>query len=742
MAAKIDPKKDTTIQPRQVERERTQFRALLLQNPNFFGNLKDSPFKAVKSILSNTTYEELKCVGFQPQINRLEAVVWVKQPTGYNGDICTSGSPEYVRFWLSFDDGATWLDQGMESFTAYDIPGDRPLEYAVSLAITPRRRFCFRENLPLLRAILSWNEPPTDPNTPPVWGNVIDTRIQIDPHVLIDFPDFLHELEVKIPPEIEKAIDVSQTLQLKVPQALNAAQLQAAYAKTDVPAHRFLHPEIQKHINHPELAASLKLIQPQGPLSGITVDIAKAIDLFFATNGDTSFEELTCVGLDPNSTTPDALVGTVRIKRPNGYLGGLCDAGSIEYVAFWMEWGDGVWQWAGTAQVRVHDITHIPREGLSYAVYQPVNLEEHRRPCLQGPVTPRVRAILSWNEAPPAGNPDFVPRWGNRLETRVHVYPGIPATVGDYTPYIQNLCGIAVCNIDQTTGFAPGERPFGGSVAIYGHIPGAPNVLTPAAQRPRYRVSVVQPPGGTTPEYLTNGFGLTVDEQIGAGLPTSTNITQNAGDGNYYVYQEAPPVPGLGWRTVSPSRLLAVWNSGGKTGLWEIKIEAQDPVTLATYVAGTVVCTADGSTRQNVIVDLDQAAPVTTLNITGYQRGGSGPVLTDILNCGTFQVGDLLHGSYSVADEHFGSLSLTAEPIPGGGTGRFTVDGIATNGRSYPAIPTTGQAGTWTFNTAGLDPCGYTIQLSTSDRTIVSCVGGWENNSAFVGFCLVAAPKK
>jgi hypothetical protein len=742
MAAKIDPKKDATIQPRQVERERTQFRALLLQNPNFFGNLKDSPFKAVASIASNTTYEELKCVGFQPQINRLEAVVWVKQPTGYSGDICTPGSPEYVRFWLSFDDGATWLDQGMESFTAYDISGDRPLEYAVSLAITPRRRFCFRENLPLVRAILSWNEPPTDPNTPPVWGNVIDTRIQIDPHVLIDFPDFLHELEVKIPPEIEKAIDVSQTLQLKVPQALNAAQLQAAYAKTDVPAHRFLHPEIQKHINHPELAASLKLIQPQGPLSGITVDIAKAIDLFFATNGDTSFEELTCVGLDPNSTTPDALAGTVRIKRPNGYLGGLCDAGSIEYVAFWMDWGDGVWQWAGTAQVRVHDITHIPREGLSYAVYQPVNLEEHRRPCLQGPVTPRVRAILSWNEAPPAGNPDFVPRWGNRLETRVHVYPGIPAAVGDYTPYIQNLCGIAVCNIDQATGFAPGERPFGESVAIFGHIPGAPNVLTPAAQRPRYRVSVVQPPGGTTPEYLTNGFGLTVDEQIGAGLPASTNITQNAGDGNYYVYQEAPPVPGLGWRTVSPSRLLAVWNSGGKTGLWEIRIEAQDPVTLATYVAGTVVCTADGSTRQNVIVDLDQAAPVTTLNITGYQRGGTGPVRTDILNCGTFQVGDLLHGSYSVTDEHFGSLSLTAEPIPGGGSDRFTVDGIVTNGRSYPAVPTTGQAGAWTFNTADLDPCGYTIQLSTSDRTIRSCGGGWDNNSAFVGFCLVAVPKK
>jgi len=743
MVFKSEPKKEEPRQPRPVEQERILFRSLILQNPNFFGNLKGSAFKAVKSIASNTTYEELKCVGFQPQLNRLEAVVWVKQAAGYSGGICTAGSPEYVRFWLSFDDGATWQDQGMESFTAYDIPGDQPLEYAVSLAITPRRRLCFRENLPLVRAILSWSAPPTDPLTPPVWGNVLDTRIQIEPLHFIDFPDLLHDFEVKLPVGIEKVIDLSQPLALKKPLALSAAQLQTAYSGKDVPAHRFLYHEIRQHITHPELAASLT--QPQSLLPELNLNFAKIFESLFATNGDTSYEELSCIGLDPNSTTPDALIGTIRIKRPAGYLGSLCDAGSIEYVGFWIDC-DGVWQWVGTAQVRVHDISRLPAEGLSYAVYQPVNLEEHRRPCTQGPVTARVRAILSWNQAPPPANPEYVPRWGNRLETRIHIYPGVPAVTGDYTPYMQNLCGIALCNIDQTTGFAPGQRPFGGSVLIFGHIPGAPNVLTPEAQRPRYRVSVRPVVGGLPvdpPQYLNDGFGLTVDEQIGAALPTSTNITQSAGAGDYYVYQDAPPVAGAGWRTVSPSRLLAVWNSGGKTGLWEIKIEAQDPVTLTTYVAGTVVCTADGTHRQNVVVDLDQAAPVASLGITGYQRGGTGPVLTDILNCGTFQVGDLLHGSYSVTDEHFHSLSLTAEPTPDGAPGRFTIDGLATAVRSYPAIPTTGKTdGKWTFNTAGLDPCGYTIQLSASDRTIVSCSGGWTDNNNFIGFCLVAAAKK
>jgi hypothetical protein len=115
-------------------------------------------------------------------------------------------------------------------------------------------------------------------------------------------------------------------------------------------------------------------------------------------------------------------------------------------------------------------------------------------------------------------------------------------------------------------------------------------------------------------------------------------------------------------------------------------------------------------------------------------------VLTDILNCGTFKVGDLLHGSYSVSDEHFNSLALTGEPTPDGAGSRFTIDGLATNSRSFPSIPTTGQSGVWTFDTSSLEPCGYTIQLSTSDRTIQSCGGGWQNNGEFVGFCLVNPP--
>ena len=719
------------------EAERKNFRQLIIGNPNYFGNLKTSPFKPIKSIISNTTYEELKCVGFNPQLSKLEAVVWVKQAGGYGGDVCTLGTPEYVRFWLSYDNGATWLDQGLESFTAYDIPVDHPLEYAVSRSIDPTKLFCFTENLPLVRAILSWNDPPTDPFTPPVWGNIVDARIQIEPWFWIFFPDLIKEAKLKIDPKVAALIDSKEPLKLKPPKALSVAELKAAYAHKSVPDHRLLHGALLEYIAHPELTAQLKEPGSKGLLADLGIDWAKVIEALLATDGDTNFEELTCVGFDPNGTTPDALVGILQIKRPSGYLGDLCEAGSNEYVGFWVDWGDGIWHWAGTAQVNVHDINGIPPGGLSYAVYQPVNFDARRKPCTEGPVIARVRAILSWNTPPT--NPDYVPSWGNRIETHIHLYPGTATAVGDYTPYIQSLCDTAICNIDRTTGFAPGERPFGGTILIRGQIPGAPNVLTPAANRPQYKITVQQLPGGS-PQALNDTFYVTVDEQIGSSLPTSTsNVPQSVGAGDYYTYLEAPPVPGVGWRTVTPARLLGVWNTAGKTGRWLIQIEARDPVTSAHYAAGQIVCLPSGAHISDVIVDLDEAAPVTSLHITGYQAGGVGPVLTDILDCGTFHVGDVLHGSYSVSDEHFGSLSLTGEPIAGGGPGLFTIDGIATNSRSYPSIPTTGQSGTWTFNTAGLEPCGYTIQLSTSDRTIVSCGGGWENNSQFVGFCLVAA---
>ena len=204
--------------------ERGGFKALMLANPNYFGNLLESPFKPVLPICCNTHYEELGCVGFHPQQNHLEAVVYVYQPSGYGSDICGAGTPEYVRFYLSFDKGSIWQDQGMTSFQAFNVPqgteGGKRLEFAASLAVNPLRRFCIFDPLIQVRAILSWNDPPpaNQPGWKPVWGNVREATIQIEPRRFFFPPELFEVAKIKLPPLLEQMFDPEIPIPTKQPQ--------------------------------------------------------------------------------------------------------------------------------------------------------------------------------------------------------------------------------------------------------------------------------------------------------------------------------------------------------------------------------------------------------------------------------------------------------------------------------------------------------------------------------------------
>lgn len=732
-----------TDQP--IPPERVQFRSLLLANPNHFGNVANSNLKAILPKAGDVAYEELKCVGYNPDLNQLKAAVWIKQSSGFLGELCSAGSIEYIRFFMSFDGGASWQDQGLTSFQTFDIPGTKPLEYAATLTPPAHRTWCTREMLPRLRAILSWNLPPPAgmPNFVPVWGNVLEAHIQIRPLRFFTVSDLLAEAQLKLPDALQALIDPAQQISALPPAALGVSQLAVLYKPEEVPAHRVLFAHAYAHIARPEASEAFAAFGSPGPFAGLNLaanvagNVAGNVgaDIFAIVGGegkgDTSFEQLDCIGLDPNGT--ENLVGTLTIKRPVGYSGGPCTAGSQEYVAFWVDWQDGGgFHWVGTAQVGVHDFHSIPPDGLRYAVAQPVNLSPHRKPCGEGPVTARVRAILSWAVPPAPSNPNATPHWGNRQDTLVLIPPGQRAVTGDYTPYIESICSVDACTIDPTTGFAPGDRPFGGTVSIFGIIPGAPSVTTPLANRPKYRVTV-QPVLGGAPQHVTDPFGITLHQQVLPGLPQDIPFSQTVDGDDYFTYQVAPNVPGVGWRDVVPSGLLAQWNTAGKTGRWRISIEAKDPVTNTAYPAGGTVC-PDGTVRSAVIIDLDNAAPLTGLHITGVSHGG-GPV-TPAVDCASFQVGDVIHGTYFVADEHFGSLALVVEPSVHANGASVDVGG-GVNSRSYPTVPTTGESGTWTLNTHGMDPCGYTIQLQSNDRTIVDCDGPWRNDNAFVGFCLV-----
>src|SRR5260370_3297458 len=88
-----------------VEGLRSNFKELLLKNPNHFGNLATGKLKPAVEIVTDTAFEELTCVGFNPATNVLEATIAIKQPTGYGGDLCQQGSTEYIRFFVDYGGG-------------------------------------------------------------------------------------------------------------------------------------------------------------------------------------------------------------------------------------------------------------------------------------------------------------------------------------------------------------------------------------------------------------------------------------------------------------------------------------------------------------------------------------------------------------------------------------------------------------------------------------------------------------
>ncbi len=732
--------------PEEDRKFRQEFKKLLLENPNFFGNNKDSGFAPKAAFSGNTTYEEIGCVGFQPQLNRLEAVVFTYQPSGYGGDICSAGSPEYVRFYLSFDDGATWEDQGVTDFTAYNIPegteGRQRLEYAVALEVSPRKRWCRIQNTILARAILSWNfvPPPDQPDFTPVWGNVHDTHILVDPFKLdISVGELFEAVEFELGPKVGGLVDPNQKLALAKPKQLSVAELAEKY-EGKVEPHRFALAQVQKLIHEPGQLEELVAAGSKNIFPGVEIDVSDLLSQLEPTDGNTSYEELECVGLDNER---DELVAVIRIKRPVGYSGDPCDDGSIEYVTFWGDFNNnGTFETClGTAQVRVYDISKIPDEGLEYSLQLPVNLHPYRQPCQKGARLVPIRAILSWQSPPPCGDPDYVPVWGNREQTLVQIRPGVSVSEGDYTPFLYSLCNRDVCSIDQVTGWATGDRPYGSTINIQGEIPAALALNVPDTLKYKVWVRPLNDDGTPKASYqaLANDFGVTIQEGTGPTTAISYPFTQQVDpvDG-YYTYREYGTPPGNWRRVISPNRQLAQWKSlTFGSGLWEIMIRAKDSLN-NHFLAGVTTCLVDGSTRQNVKVRLDQTRPEADIAITGFSRGG-GPV-EPAKDCATFQIGDVIHGSYvatDAPDDHFQVLTLRLEPKEINGI----LHGVTPNPtvRSYYShgVPGAGESGSWTLDTAGLPACGYTVQLLVRDRTIASCNswGRWDDD--FVGFCLV-----
>ncbi len=713
------------------ERERSHFKALLLSNPNYFGNLQSSKLKPVKVIASNKTYEELTCLGFNPEFNRLEATLRIKQNVGYNGDLCSLGSFEYVRFYLSYDNGLTWDDQGYSTLNVHDMTGIKPLDYAVIHDINPKKFNCETPNLPLVRAILSWNTlpPANTPNYHPVWGNVEQVRIQIEPKHIFWWGDLVEQLQL---PEFTKPLfELSNPVAEVDPPPLNVGELHALYQKMDVPVHRYAFNYLSQMVsNHAgqtfASSASLASIASK-------VDLSKAIDALLKVDGDTSYEQLTCIGFN---TDQDMLEGIIKVKKPNGYSGGLCSAGSREYVAFWVDWGlGGGWAYAGGTSVKVVDLgASFPKDELYYAVFLPIKTAEYQQACEKGAKIIKLRGILSWATPPSATDPNYVPTWGNRQDTHIQLKPNTGVKVGEHVAGIEAINVIPVGFIDgngyvngDLNGAAPGgemvDVPFGGLLEITGKITDFPPDVFGGGGTPfKFKVLTrqISPIIGTW-HPVTDTFYVGITEYINS-IPSSLPLTKQEVDLNgwYTLRDDAGGGPNP-LRSVNNKR-LAVWNTNGLEGIYQVKIEAQDPTTLASWVSNVVN------------VHMDNTTPI----INNFEiTSGSG-------DCGDFTMGDIIEGTYSVSDNHFSAMSFEIIPALGGSfTAPLPADRLFTGLGGN--VPTGGGSGVWKLDTAGMPRCGYALRYHVADRAIVGYYSDGINftvsytahtNSKDVGLCL------
>jgi len=719
---------------------RTRFKALLAQNLNYFGNLDDTELKPVLKVVGNPTYEELTCVGYNPEKGLLEATIAVKRPEGYGGDLCQAGSTEYVRFFVDF--GSGWQDVGLAGVRVHDVPDDKdcagaaekPLMYVASLAYNPTGPCCDDPPaLPGVRAILLWQWVPpaggANAGWNPPWGGRLESNVQLKPRPY-SFVCLFDKIDIDLPDLVEAIKD--EPIPLPDPSPLKLGDLATLYAVKDAPQaadsrfaavepHRFgvthLHAALAAGGFNQELLAS-----KVGEWTAAGLDLPAALVELEKTKADVNYEEIECLGLD--ETFPERLVATFRIKRPFGYGGGLCGSGSTEYVAFWADWDDTCeWTYVGTQAVNLHDIPRPAGEDLIYSAIQPVDLTFHRRPCGK-PKVGRVRAVLSWAVPPSTTDPDDLRYWGNRLDAHVQIAPGDVIDPNQPLAKIRNLGGIAVEDIALAGADKGMTKPtaFGGGPVIFANSPEA-TADAWGLNRPCPFGGVVWAEGNYFPGYW---YRVTVHE-VGSINPPSALVD------DFYVERADigfdHQVPTGEWFAyLDPiqefERKLAIWPSSGD-GLWEVTLDVA-----TAPIPASIVGSAQYLIQLDNTAPAPPPAPFPTIDVH-ISSGG---------DCKDQPAGQPVNGFFIADDLHFGAWSLSTEP----NTFAFP---------SNPPAATPFLAGTdaapgptgheWALSTTTpntMQPCGYVVRLDVSDRTIVNSVPGQHNGSSIaVGFCLRSA---
>jgi hypothetical protein len=684
-------------------------KARQLHTLSLLGSLDKKAFPGMYTFANTTYYEEITCVGYNPSLSRLEAVVDINQVTGYNGGLCMGGSTEYVRFFVDW--GAGFQDIGLASFNAHDISTgvpDHPISYMVYINLddSQHERLCSAPVVPVVRAILQWNTAPTaNPNQHPFFGNVVDIHIQLSPSTKL----------IKLP---EMAI----------------AELVTLYQKQKIDIHRPIYPIVHAGLAGGKSTAILAKYPDLSHLNTLGTNLENVIASIVGNKqtgpkANVDFEELTCAGLNTNT---DTLGAVIKIKKPSGYGGDLCHAGSSEFVAFWADWNnDGTFdQYLGTTSVALHDLNaSFPKDDLYYCVALPVNLSAHLRDCKK-PNVVRIRAVLSWGSLPSTTDPNALNYYGNRIDTHVQIRPG--SVPGDKVEQIiYAVGGVDLNQIDYGAlglhlAYATGAvnagsyRPFGGIINIQGSFlyTGAPGTID-------YKVEYSSDGVNWYPvnDSLTNYIFFW--EELSPMNPHPLHIiSQNAKPGGWFSY-----LPSDAPHHTEENNMLASWPTHSLQGTYQLRMAFTTDTVNHTNVQYSEVIYINVFNTYFTKNKLPHAALDMSKTLDLVIVGG---------DCKTYKQKELISGKLRVQSTYFGSWYLEIQPAAHVHPTPTTIQPLS--GRQVISLVDNGDGNyDWTIDTKDLDPCGYTLCLRGYDRTIVDSSSSYVHwDGLYVGFSVIA----
>ena len=692
----------------------TVLRGLTLANQNI---LQPSFTQKVTGI---THWEELECLGFNPELSRVEAIVNIKQSNGYSGNLCSLGSPEFVRFFIDYHDGNGFEDLGISSFRAFDISEapagpQHPLSYMVSKTIdtSKHKKFCNQEVLATLRAVLSWNTiPSTNAKTKPLYGNVLDAEIVLKPFqftfpikpILVNpnlpvFNDFV-DIQKK---EMEVKMDVPTFLKQNIEKGISpgraVSQLMALSAES----------------NSETILTQLQDLD----LNDIDINIDDLVLELGNKDFNVGFEEIESIGLN---TAQDTLGAIINIKKPSGYSGNLCKKGSLEYVSFFADFNNnGVFEkYLGTSFVKVNDIASIPSDGLKYAVFLKSDFSKYLKKCTS-PQVVRIRAILSWATPPDASNPEQSVVWGNRMDALVQLRP----KKGNQTSIIYSVGNVSVDNISPTTNLAyPGNdsrknnRPWGANIMIKG---GIDNSGTPGTTK--YRV-----------EYSQNGidfFPVTLKQTIRTISfsnpinPFQTHVLESP-DG-WFPYLANHNANNL---VVIQNQVLANWPSHAFEGKYFLRVgfTKSDPIANPASINYSSVIKIQLDNRRFRVDNTPNNSLDLNFDIDMTIEGGV---------CKTYEQGAEMNGKVKVRDRYYGGYDLSIQPssqiINTAGLINYAPGAILNNSSDSEFGPLSED---FMVDTSKLNKCGYTLRLRGYERAILNNDHRNPYGEKYIGFAV------